>query len=175
VDTTRKAKVRSHVRAVTIIDSALIKIIDGQFRSRRKYRWPLLSSTGCDDEMLAFASAWDNWMSSPAPNPGDVAAKPTAKIHCGCVQRKLPGRRPKLKLVAVTVAPMASVATDRHVHRERALPANGPGVMQRTVSVPLYPRSTRGLEPKQVQHPLHRREIANSIEVDAGHSSSSLS
>jgi hypothetical protein len=45
------------VRAITIIESALIKLIDGQFRSRRKYRWPLLSSSDCDDETLAFASA----------------------------------------------------------------------------------------------------------------------
>ncbi len=44
------------VRASTIIDSALIKIIDGQFQSRSKYRWPLLSSTGCDDGSLAFLS-----------------------------------------------------------------------------------------------------------------------
>ena len=108
-------------------------------------------------------------MASPSPNPGDVAAKPMAKIDCGLMQRKLPGRRPKLKLVAVTVAPMASVATDRHVHRERAMPTTSPGVMQRTASVPLHPRSTRGLEPKQVQHPLHRHQTANSVEVDAGH------
>src|SRR6266853_3970626 len=112
-------------------------------------------------------------MASPPPNPGDVAAKAMAKIHCGFMQRKLPGRRPKLKLVAVTVAPMASVATDRQVHRERAMPATSPGVMQRTASVPLHPRSTRGLEPKQAQHPLHRHETANSVEVDAGHGSSS--
>jgi hypothetical protein len=111
-------------------------------------------------------------MPSPAPNPGDVTAEPTAKIHCGLMQRKLPGSRPKLKLVAVAAAPMASVATDRHVHRERAMPATNPGVMQRTASVPLRPRSTRGLEPKQVQHPLHRHQTANSVEVDAGHSSS---
>jgi hypothetical protein len=55
-------------------------------------------------------------MASPSPNPGDLAAKPTAKIHCGFMQSKPSGSRPKLKLVAVTVAPMASVATDRHVH-----------------------------------------------------------
>ncbi len=112
-------------------------------------------------------------MSSPAPNPRDVAAKLTAKIHCCLMQRKLPGSRPELKLVAVTVAPMASVATDRHVHRERALSTTSPGIVQRTASVPLHPRSMRGLKPKQLQHSLHRHESANSVEVDAGHGSSS--
>ena len=43
------------------------------------------------------------------------------------------------------------------------------GLMQRTASVPLHPRSTRGLEPKQVQHLLHRDLSANSVEVDAWH------
>jgi len=38
----------SILRAITIIDNGLIKIIDGNFRSRSKYRWPLLSSAGCD-------------------------------------------------------------------------------------------------------------------------------
>jgi hypothetical protein len=114
-------------------------------------------------------------MPSPAPNPGDVTAKPTAKIHCGLMQRKLPGRCSKLKLVAVTATPMASVATDRHVHRERAMPATSPGVVKGTASVPLRPRSTQGLEPKQVQHPLHRHETANCVDVGAGHSFSSLS
>ncbi|MFI5460550.1 MAG: hypothetical protein ACHRXM_34480 [Isosphaerales bacterium] len=45
------------VRAITIIDNGLIKIIDGNFRSRSKYRWPLLSSAGCDSGSLAFVSA----------------------------------------------------------------------------------------------------------------------
>ena len=49
-------------------------------------------------------------MPSPAPNPGDVTAEPTAKIHGGLMQRELSGSGPKLKVVAVTVAPMASVA-----------------------------------------------------------------
>jgi hypothetical protein len=81
-------------------------------------------------------------MPSPSPNPRDVAAKAMAKIRCGLMERKLPGCRPKLKLVAVTAAPTASVATDRQVHRERTMPPTGPGVMQRTGSVPLQPRST---------------------------------
>jgi hypothetical protein len=114
-------------------------------------------------------------MPLPAPNPGDVTVEPTAKIHCGLMQRKLPGIRPKLKLDSVTAAPLASLATDRHVHRERLMPATSPGVINRTASVPLHPRSSRGLEPKQVQHSLHRHETANCVEVGAGHSSSSLS
>ncbi len=48
------------------------------------------------------------------------------------------------------------VATDRHVHRERATPTARRGLMQRTTSVPLHPRSARGLEPKQAQDLLHR-------------------
>jgi hypothetical protein len=114
-------------------------------------------------------------MPLPAPNPGNVAPKPMAEVHGGLMQRKPPGGRPELELVAVTAAAMAEVATDRHVHRERAMRTTGPGVMQGTASVPLNPRPTRGLEPKQVQHPLHRHESANSVEVDPGHDSSSLS
>jgi len=114
-------------------------------------------------------------MPSPAPDPGNVATKPMAKVHGGLMQRKLPGGRPELELVAVTVTPMAKVTTDRYVHRERAMPTTGPCVMQGTASVPLGPRPTRGLEPQQVQHPLHRHQSANSVEVNAGHSAPSLS
>jgi hypothetical protein len=114
-------------------------------------------------------------MLSPAPNPRDVAAESMAKVDCGLMQGKLPGIRPKLKLVAVTVAPLASVATDRHVYRQRAVPATNPGVVSGIAYVLLHPRSTRGPEPKQVQHPLHRHETANCVEIGAGHSSSSLS
>ena len=112
-------------------------------------------------------------MPSPAPNPGNVAAKPMAKVHGGLMQRKPPGGCPELELVAVTVTPVARVTTDRHVHRERAMPTTSPSVMQGTASVPLGPRPTRGLEPEQVQHPLHRHESANSVEVNAGHGASS--
>ncbi len=51
------ARGRYEVRAITIIDNALIEIIDGYFRSRSKYRWPLLFSARCDDGALAFVSA----------------------------------------------------------------------------------------------------------------------
>jgi hypothetical protein len=110
---------------------------------------------------------------SPAPNPGNVAAKAVAKIDRGLMEGQLPGGRPKLKLVTVAVAAMAMIATDCHVHRERATTPRH-GLMQRTTSVPLHPRSIRGLEPKQAQDLLHRDLSANSIEVDAWHDCSSL-
>jgi hypothetical protein len=91
-----------------------------------------------------------------------------AKIQRGLIQGQLRGRCPKLELVTVTVAAMAVVATDRHVHRERAATSRR-GLMQRTNSVPLYPRSLRGLEPKQAQNLLHRDLSANSVEkAEAG-------
>ena len=55
---------------------------------------------------------------------------------------------------------MAKVATDCHVYRERAATPRR-GLMHRTTSVPLHPRSIRGLEPKQVQDLLHRDLSAN--------------
>src|SRR5947207_1737688 len=102
-------------------------------------------------------------MPSPAPNPGNIAAKAMAKIDRRLMQRQLRGSRPELKLVTMTVAPMATVATDRHVHREPATTTAGPGIMQGTASVPLHPRPIRGLEPKQVQDLLHRDLSANSV------------
>ena len=67
-------------------------------------------------------------MPSPTPDPGNVAAEPTTKID-GCLeQRQLRGSRPELKLVAVTAAPMAIGAAQRHVHRERAAMARRGGV-----------------------------------------------
>lgn len=43
---------RKTVRVITIIDSAPITIIDGSFRARCQYRWPLLSSLGSGDGTL---------------------------------------------------------------------------------------------------------------------------
>jgi len=37
---------------IAIIDIALITIIDGSFRARCQYRWPLLSSLGSGDRFL---------------------------------------------------------------------------------------------------------------------------
>ena len=51
-------------------------------------------------------------------NPGNIAAKSMAKIDRGLMQRQLRGSGPELKLVTVTAAAMAKVATHRHVRRE---------------------------------------------------------
>jgi hypothetical protein len=104
------------VRVITIIDIGPITIIDGSFHGRTKYRWPLLSSLWCDGGTRAFLSACGDWIPSPAPNPGNVAAKAMAKIDRGLMQRLFRGGRPKLELVTVTAAAMATVATDRYVH-----------------------------------------------------------
>src|ERR1035441_9336626 len=89
------------------------------------------------------------------------------------MQRQPRGSSPKLELVTLTVATMAIIATDCHVHRERATTPR-PGLVQRTTSVRLHPRSIRRLEPKQAQHLLHRDLSANSVEVDAWHGCSLL-
>jgi hypothetical protein len=107
---------------------------------------------------------------SPTPDPGYVASNATAKIDRGLMQGQPRGRCPKLKLVTVTAAAMAIVATDCQVHRERAT-AHGPGLMQWTTSVPLHPRSIRGLELEQAQDLLHCDLIAKSVEVDSRHGS----
>jgi hypothetical protein len=61
----------------------------------------------------------------------------------------------------------------RHVHRERAAMART-GRVQRTASLPLHPRSFRGLEAEPVQRLLDRDLPANCLEVDTGHGCSSL-
>src|SRR5208337_3896162 len=144
-----------------------------RFDGVSKYRWPLLCCVCLGDDMCCGVAARWARRSSATLNPGDVAAKAMAKIQRGLIQGQLRGRCPKLELVTVTVAAMAVVATDRHVHRERAATSRR-GLMQRTNSVPLYPRSLRGLEPKQAQNLLHRDLSANSVEVDTWHGCSSL-
>src|SRR4029077_7146993 len=89
------------------------------------------------------------------------------------MQGLLGGSSPKLKLVTVAVAAVTTVATGRHVHRKRAS-TPGPGLVQRTASVPLHPRPIRGPEAKQVQDLLHRDLGADSVEVDARHGCPSL-
>ena len=111
---------------------------------------------------------------SPTPNPGNLAAKAVAKIDRSPMQRQLRGGCPKLEVVTVATATMAEVAADRHVHRERATPTPRRRLVQRTTSVPLHPRSIRGLEPKQAQNLLHRDFGANSVEVDSWHGCSLL-
>src|SRR5438128_1894664 len=112
-------------------------------------------------------------MPSPTPDPGDVAPKPMAQIERGSVQRQLRGGCPELKLVAVTVAAMAKVTADRHVHRETAA-IHRPGLMQRTTSVPLHAGSLHRLESQQVEHLLHRDLRTDAVEVDTWHRGSSL-
>jgi len=103
-----------------------------RFDGLSEYRWPLLCCVWCHDSSPAFCRAREHdRQSSPAPNPGDVAAKATAKIDRSLIQGLLRGSSPKLELVTVAVAAMATVATDRHVHRERA-PMARPGLVQRT-------------------------------------------
>src|SRR3984957_1774609 len=108
-------------------------------------------------------------MPSPALDPGNVAANAKAKIDRSPMQRQFRGRCPEIELVTAAMATMAEVATDLHVHRERATPTPRRGLVQRTTSVPLHPRSIRGLEPKQAQNLLHRDFGANSVEVDSWH------
>jgi hypothetical protein len=112
-------------------------------------------------------------MPSPTPDPGSVAAEPTTKLD-GCLeQRQLCASRPGLRLVAVTAAPMARGAAQRHVHRERAAMARRGGV-QRTASLPLHPRALRGLEAEQDRHLLPRDLPANCLEADTRHGCSAL-
>jgi hypothetical protein len=112
-------------------------------------------------------------MPSPTPDPGNVAAEPTTKID-GCLeQRQLCGSRPGLRLVAVTAAPMAIVAAQRHVHREPAAMVRRGGV-QRTASLPLHPRALRGLEAEQDLHLLPRDLPTNCLEADTRHVCSAL-
>jgi len=89
-----------------------------------------------------------------------------ARIHRGLIQRQLRGGRPKLELVTLTAAAIAIVATDRHVHQERATMPR-PGLTQRTTAVPMHLRSIPELEPKPAQDLLHRVLGANSAKVDA--------
>ena len=76
-------------------------------------------------------------------------AKPTAQVDCGLMQGQPRGGGPEFKLITATAAAMTTVASNRHVHRERAAATGGAGLVQRTASVPLRPRPTGGLEPKQ--------------------------
>src|SRR5271165_1335945 len=106
-----------------------------------EYRWRrLLSGFFAEDIRLARAMRWPG-MPSPAIDPRNVAANAIAKIDRSPMQRQLRGRCPEFELVAAAMATMAEVAADRHVHRERATPTPRRGLVQRTTSVPLRPRS----------------------------------
>jgi hypothetical protein len=144
-----------------------------RFDGFSEYRWPLLSSVLLGGDLSRGLTARRPSRSSPPLNPRNLAAQPMAKIDRGLIHAQLGGSSPKLERVTVAAAAMAIVATARHVHRERMTPSR-PGLMQRTTSVPLHPRSLRGLESQQVQNLLHRDFRANSVEVDAWHGGSSL-
>ncbi len=103
---------------------------------------------------------------SPALNPPNVTAKSMAEVDRGSMQGQLRGGRPKLELVTVAVAAMATVAADHHGYRERTTTPR-PGPMQRKTPVSLCPRSLRGLEPKKAQHLLDRDFSTSPVEVDA--------
>ena len=55
--TIRRREVGARVRAITIIDDALIKIIDGRPDGCREYRWPLLFSAWRDNDVPCLPSA----------------------------------------------------------------------------------------------------------------------
>jgi hypothetical protein len=111
--------------------------------------------------------------SSPAANPGNIAAESVAEIDRGLMQGQLCGSCPELKGVAPAATAMAKVATERDVGRERVATTRH-ALGQRTTSVALDAAPIRGLEPEQVQDLLHRDLRTKSLEVDAWHGSSSL-
>ena len=96
-------------------------------------------------------------------------AQPTAQVDCGLMQGQPRGGGPQFKPITSTPAAMTTVASSRHVHRERAAATGGAGLVQRTAAVRLRPRPTGGLESKQAEHLLHRDQSANSAEVNARH------
>jgi len=104
----------------------------------------------------------------PASNPGDFSSQRATKIDHRWVQFPLGEGCPQFQLVALAVALVAMVATDRHVYRE--VPAAiGRGFVQGTSSVPLVARSLGWLEAEQGQNLLHRDLTAKPFEVDSGH------
>ena len=105
---------------------------------------------------------------SAAMHPGNFLARAATEIEGCLMQRQLGGSRPQLKLIALAVAAMATVTTDRHVHGEASM-TSGRGFVQGTTSVPLVARSLAGLEAEQVEHLLHRDLCAKPVEVDPWH------
>jgi hypothetical protein len=116
-----------------------------------------------------------------SPDPLTIGSTPRGVIVLGTtrsvvatlVQRQLCGDRPELKPIAATAVPMSIVAAQHYVQRDRAAIAR-PRSVQQTGSIPLYPRSFRGLEVERVQHLLHRDLPANCLEVGNRHGCSSL-
>jgi hypothetical protein len=116
-----------------------------------KYRWPLL----CPGLL-------------PTADPREFQAQRVAEIDRRLIERQLGGSRPQLELIALAVATMATVTTDRHVHGEATM-TTGPGFVQGTTSVPLVAGSPARLEAEQVEHLLHRDLRAKLVEVDPRH------
>ena len=106
-----------------------------------KYRWPLLS--------LFRVSP------SPGSNPGNFSAQRATEIDGGLVEWQVRDGGPELKLVSMTAALMAIVASGVYVDRERSR-APRVGRVHRTTPVPLSPGARSGLEVEQFQHSLHR-------------------
>ena len=108
----------------------------------------LLWFVWCRGDILRGVVARSGRGLSPATNPGNVAARPVAKIDRGLMQGSFVAAAQSSRLVAVTVAATAKVATDRYVHRERATTPR-PGLMLLTTAIPLHPESIRGWNPSK--------------------------
>jgi hypothetical protein len=100
--------------------------------------------------------------------PGDFHAQCATEIDRRLIEGQFGGSRPQLKLIALAVAAMATVTTDRHVHGEATM-TTGPGFVQGTASVPLVARSPAGPEAEQVEHLLHGDLRTKPVEVDPWH------
>jgi hypothetical protein len=84
------------------------------------------------------------------------------------MQWQASGCCPEFDLMAVTVATMAVVPAQVHVHGEAGPSARGT-VRQGTTAVPLIASATGGLEAKQLKYLLDSDLLPELIEVDARH------
>ena len=85
IDSTWSIDLPPSLRVITIIDIGPITIVDSRFEEWTKYRWLLLCCVlGCGHAPCSL-SALGDWKPSPAPNPGNVAAKATAQVDRGPV------------------------------------------------------------------------------------------
>jgi len=100
--------------------------------------------------------------------PGDFHAQCETEIDRRLIEGQLGGSRPQLKLIALALAAMATVTSDRHVYRE-ASGTRGRGFVQGTTSIPLVARSLARLEAEQVEDLLHGDLRAKPVEVDSWH------
>ena len=91
---------RSRLRVITIIDSAPIKIIDGSFRARSPYRWPLLSSLSSGEGILLLSR-------------NDATACPHQRRIQGVSQ---PRRRPRSIAARYTLCRVAAAQSQVRCH-----------------------------------------------------------